>query len=66
VFGYHAADWVQPVRAPQSLAAGTSAPAAQPPEDVAATLRKLASLHDEGLLTDEEFAAKRAEVIARI
>jgi putative oligomerization/nucleic acid binding protein len=30
------------------------------------TLRKLVSLHDEGLLTDEEFAAKRAEVIARI
>jgi Short C-terminal domain len=33
---------------------------------VAVILRKLASLHDEGLLTDEEFAAKRAEVIARI
>jgi hypothetical protein len=33
---------------------------------VAAILRKLATLHGEGLLTDEEFAAKRAEVIARI
>jgi Short C-terminal domain len=32
----------------------------------AATLRTLASLHDEGLLTDEEYAAKRAEVISRI
>jgi Short C-terminal domain len=32
----------------------------------AATLRKLASLHNEGLLTNEEYAAKRAEVIARI
>ncbi len=47
-----------------------SPPAAQQPqpaqEDTAATLRKLASLHDEGLLTDEEYAAKRAEVIARL
>lgn len=47
-----------------------SPPTAQPPqpaqEDAAATLRKLASLHDEALLTDEEYAAKRAEVIARL
>ena len=47
-----------------------SPPAAQQPlpaqEDTAATLRKLASLRDEGLLTDEEYAAKRAEVIARL
>ena len=42
-----------------------AAPAPQE-DDVAATLRTLASLHDQGLLTDEEFAAKRAEVIARI
>ncbi|HEY3956383.1 MAG TPA: SHOCT domain-containing protein [Streptosporangiaceae bacterium] len=49
-----------------NLMAGTPAPAAQPQDDMAAILRKLASLHDEGLLTDEEFAAKRAEVIARI
>lgn len=48
-----------------NLMAGTRAVPAQP-EDVAAILRKLASLRDEGLLTDEEFAAKRAEVIARI
>jgi len=48
-----------------NLMAGTRASPAQQ-EDVAATLRKLASLRDEGLLTDEEFAAKRAEVIARI
>lgn len=49
-----------------NLMAGTPAPAAQPQDDMAAILRKLASLHDEGLLTDEEFAVKRAEVIARI
>jgi len=46
--------------------AGTRASPAQQQEDVAAILRKLTSLPDEGLLTDEEFAAKRAEVIARI
>jgi hypothetical protein len=49
-----------------NLLAGAPAPPAQQQEDVAVVLRKLASLHDERLLTDEEFAAKRAEVIARI
>ena len=49
-----------------NLMAGTATPPAQQQEDMAAILRKLASLHDERLLTDEEFAAKRAEVIARI
>jgi hypothetical protein len=49
-----------------NLMAGQPAPPVQQQEDVAVVLRKLASLHDEGLLTDEEFAAKRAEVIARI
>jgi hypothetical protein len=48
-----------------NLLAGPPAPAAQE-DDVAAVLRKLASLHGEGLLTDEEFTAKRAEVIARM
>ena len=49
-----------------NLMAGTPTPPAQQQDDVAAVLRKLASLHGEGLLTDEEFAAKRAEIIARI
>jgi hypothetical protein len=49
-----------------NLIAGIPTPPAQQRDDVAAILRKLTSLHDEGLLTDEEFAAKRAEVIARI
>lgn len=49
-----------------NLIAGQPAPPVPQQEDVAAVLRKLASLHDEGLLTDEEFAAKRAEIIARI
>jgi hypothetical protein len=49
-----------------NLLAATPTPPVQQQDDVAAILRKLASLHDEGLLTDDEFAAKRAEVIARI
>jgi len=48
-----------------NLLAGTRPAPAQQEGDVAATLRKLTSLHAEGLLTDEEFAAKRAEVIAQ-
>jgi hypothetical protein len=49
-----------------NLLAAAPAPSAQQQDDAGAVLRKLASLHSEGLLTDDEFAAKRAEVIARI
>jgi Short C-terminal domain len=49
-----------------NLLSAAPAPPAQQQDDAGVTLRKLASLHDEGLLTDDEFAAKRAEVIARI
>ena len=49
-----------------NLLAAIPAPPVQQQDDIEATLRKLASLHDDGLLTDDEFAAKRAEVIARI
>jgi hypothetical protein len=49
-----------------NLMAAASAPPPQQQDDVAVILRKLSSLHEEGLLTDDEFAAKRAEVIARI
>jgi Short C-terminal domain len=49
-----------------NLMASSHVPPAAQHDDVAATLRKLASLRNEGLLTDDEFAAKRAEVIARI
>jgi hypothetical protein len=44
-----------------SLAAGRSAKPA-----TTDALTQLASLHDSGLLTDDEFAAKRAEVMGRI
>ena len=49
------------------LAAIEGNTAAEPPADDASTaLRKLAGLHDSGLLSDDEFAAKRAEIIERI
>jgi hypothetical protein len=35
-------------------------------EDVFAALERLAELHKKGVLTDEEFAAKKAELLARI
>ena len=40
--------------------------AASPADDPSAALRKLSDLHDSGLLSDDEFAAKRAEIIERI
>ncbi len=42
-----------------------SAPAAPVP-DIAAQLQQLASLRDRGILTDEEFAAKKADLLARL
>jgi hypothetical protein len=38
--------------------------AAQP--DVVEQIAKLASLHDAGILTDEEFAEKKAELLKRL
>jgi hypothetical protein len=42
-----------------------AAPAAQPAADPTAQLQQLASLRDAGILTEEEFAAKKAEILAR-
>jgi hypothetical protein len=39
------------------------APAA-PPTDTVAQLRELAGLRDQGILTDEEFAAEKAKILA--
>jgi hypothetical protein len=48
--------------APSSVAA---APATQP-VDIVATIEKLAELHRKGILSDEEFAAKKAELLSRL
>ena len=36
------------------------------PDSPAQLIRELAKLRDEGLVTDEEFAAKKAELLARM
>jgi len=41
-------------------------PAAAGYGDPLTQLRALASIHAEGLITDEEFAAKRAEILGRM
>jgi membrane protease subunit (stomatin/prohibitin family) len=56
--------------APQAGTQGGAAPAAPvqgvKPEDVMATLEKLGELKAKGILTDEEFAAKKAELLKKL
>jgi hypothetical protein len=40
-----------------------AAPAPPPADDTAAQLQQLAALHDQGILTDEEFAAKKQQIL---
>ena len=51
-----------------SMTAGAAPPKSSQvsSEDIFATLERLAELHKNGVLTDEEFAAKKAELLARI
>ncbi|CAB4732542.1 unannotated protein [freshwater metagenome] len=48
----------------QSAPAAAPAPAAASDGDVTDELTKLASLHSDGVLTDEEFAAAKAKLLA--
>ncbi len=48
---------------PAATAPAAPAAAAAPPVDVADQLRKLAELRDQGVLTDEEFAAQKAKLL---
>lgn len=50
--------------ADQSRPEPTNAPAV--PEDIPAKLKQLAELRDAGVLTDQEFAAKKADLLARM
>ncbi|MEC4016177.1 DUF4429 domain-containing protein [Streptomyces sp. H27-D2] len=43
-----------------------SEPARSDPADIADRIRHLGSLHEAGLLTDEEFSAKKAELLAEL
>ncbi|WP_336697487.1 SHOCT domain-containing protein [Curtobacterium sp. USHLN213] len=50
---------------PASTSAVTDA-TVSPREDIAGALQQLAALHAAGVLTDEEFAAKKAALLARL
>ncbi|HEV3212501.1 MAG TPA: SHOCT domain-containing protein [Acidimicrobiales bacterium] len=49
----------QAAAAPQHVAAAPDAA----PEDPYAKLKELGALHDQGILTDEEFAAQKAKLL---
>ncbi|MFG7943820.1 MULTISPECIES: DUF4429 domain-containing protein [Streptomyces] len=60
---------VDPAQAPLSpVSCGAPAPAQQrsDPADVAERIRHLGELHDAGLLTDDEFSSKKAELLAEL
>ncbi len=50
----------------QKPAAVVAAPARRDPADVAERIRHLGELHEAGLVTDEEFSAKKAELLAEL
>ena len=52
----------QPAQEPQVVYAEAPAPAPAEP-DMNAELTQLAQLHTQGILTDEEFAAKKAQIL---
>jgi Short C-terminal domain len=48
---------------PEPAPAPPPAPAAAPAEDPIEQLKQLASLKEQGILTDEEFAAQKAKIL---
>ncbi|MEY4750150.1 MAG: hypothetical protein RIQ60_2364 [Pseudomonadota bacterium] len=52
--------------ATQNVAAPAAAPAGMSPDQVMATLEKLGDLKAKGILTDEEFAAKKTELLKKL
>ncbi|HEX5567692.1 MAG TPA: DUF4429 domain-containing protein, partial [Streptomyces sp.] len=62
----------EPVPAPEAVTAvgvpvnGSPLPARPDPADIADRIRHLGELHDAGLLTDEEFSTKKAELLAEL
>jgi membrane protease subunit (stomatin/prohibitin family) len=48
------------------VGAAAPAPAASKPEDIVSLLEKLGDLKAKGILTDEEFAAKKADLLKKL
>ncbi|MFM2056829.1 MAG: hypothetical protein RLY71_1214 [Pseudomonadota bacterium] len=55
----------QPVAAPVAAPVPAAA-AAMSPDEIIATLEKLGALKDKGILTEEEFSAKKAELLKKL
>jgi len=51
---------------PPALGSDAAAPQSAPQFDVVEQLGRLAGLRDQGVLTDEEFASKKGELLARL
>ena len=54
------------VAAAGAAAAAAAAPLGIKPDEVMATIEKLADLKAKGILTDDEFAAKKAELLKKL
>lgn len=50
----------------QASNSGNAAPAGESKEDIMALLKQLGELKESGILTDEEFAAKKTELLAKL
>ncbi|MEY8689400.1 MAG: SPFH domain-containing protein [Leptothrix sp. (in: b-proteobacteria)] len=57
---------LQPPVAAPAAAPATAAAAPMTPDEIIATLEKLGALKDKGILTDEEFSAKKAELLKKL
>jgi hypothetical protein len=57
-------DSIEQVQVPEQ--GGVAAPASSDTGDPAASLRQLQALKDQGLLTDDEYAEKRQEILKRL
>ena len=55
-----------PAAAPAASPAVAAAAPAGAPGDILGTIERLAELHGRGILTDDEFAAKKADLLARL
>ena len=49
-----------------AAAAAAAAPVALKPDEVMATLEKLAELKQKGILTEDEFSTKKAELLKKL
>jgi membrane protease subunit (stomatin/prohibitin family) len=66
VLAQNLAAGLQSSQAQNAAAAAAAQPAAIRPDEVMATLEKLADLKAKGILTEDEFAAKKAELLKKL